>query len=166
MFTFWSLFCFTLITYPTLPYYFHSSPSHNLHLLRPVCDLQFLSLNECYFWRQSWTGYIVRPNFSLFIFVFPFFPFSCWMWSTLTNNLIWIFVAFVIMIVSFALGLTFWQLLPEILTKSHTLSLKTDWEWELIFCRVPVIYICLEESSLWQASFPESSAFNIVWALN
>ena len=86
----------------------------------------------------------------LFLFLFSlFFPFSCWMSSTLTNNLIWIFVAFVIMIVSFALGLIFWQLLPEILTKSHTLSLKTDWEWELIFCRVPVIYICLEESSLW-----------------
>ena len=33
--------------------------------------------------------------------------------------------------------------------KTHTLSLKTDWEWELIFYRVPVVYICLEESSLW-----------------
>ena len=77
-------------------------------------------------------GYIVRHNFSLFIFVFPFFPFSCWMSSTLTNNLIWIFVAFVIMIVSFALGLIFWQLLPEILTKSYQIlndPLNDIWNW-------------------------------------
>ena len=132
LFTFWSLFCFTLIIYPTLPYYFHSSPSHNLHLLRPVCDLQFLSLNECYFWRQSWSG-ILWDIIFLFLFLFsPFFPFSCWMSSTLTNNLIWIFVAFVIMIVSFALGLIFWQLLPEILTKSYQILndlLNDIWNW-------------------------------------